>query len=249
MNKSGYLCLAFMVTVGSLSFFLQPEAAALSFALIALFSCTYFVFFLLRNNLHHGLMRSLLLSVLIVAIGFIPVLGWIVLIGFVIYNISKALDGLKSLIPDVLASLLIYSLLCARLVFDIRDPAAIVALASAYLVVAILYCRSLNGLTLQVALFKMSVMWLSIPFAALTVMSIISALGNLFRTVGSTFSRTVITPQVVSGYTRGGVQVDSYLRNVSTRVTIPVTHLAPGTGTFTAAALGEVAQKVKEEKA
>ncbi|MDO7928872.1 hypothetical protein Q6A51_18960 [Pseudomonas sp. KFB-139] len=249
MNQSGYLCLAFMLVVGCLSFFLQPEAAGVSFALIALFSCSYFVYFLIKNNLHHGIIRGLLLSVLIMALAVIPVIGWIVVIGFVIYNISKAVDGLKSLIPDVLTSVVIYGLLLARLAFDIRDPLAIAVLASAYLVAAIIYCRSLNGLTTRNALFKMSIMWLSIPFAALTVISIVSALGNLFRTISSTITRTVLTPQVVSAHMRGGIQIEEYTRTISTSVNETVTRVVPGVGgVVTTSMAGEVAQKVKDEK-
>ena len=249
MNKSAYLCLAFMIAVGGLSFFLQPEAALASIALIAVFSCGYFVFYLVRNNLHHGIIKGLLLSLLVMALAVIPVLGWIVLIGFVIYNISKALDGLKSLMPDVLASVVIYGLLFARLAFDIRDPLAIGGLAVAYLIAAIVYCRSLNGLSTEHALFKMSVMWLSMPFAALTIISIVSALGNLFRTVSSTITRTVISPQMVSAHMRGGVAIDAYTRNISSTVTSTVTNIAPGAGVITAGVTGEVAQRVKKENA
>lgn len=249
MNKSAYLCLAFMIAVGGLSFFLQPEAALASIALIAVFSCGYFVFYLVRNNLHHGIIKGLLLSLLVMALAVIPVLGWIVLIGFVIYNISKALDGLKSLMPDVLASVVIYGLLFARLAFDIRDPLAIGGLAVAYLSAAIVYCRSLNGLSTEHALFKMSVMWLSMPFAALTIISIVSALGNLFRTVSSTITRTVISPQMVSAHMRGGVAIDAYTRNISSTVTSTVTNIAPGAGVITAGVTGEVAQRVKKENA
>ncbi|MEN1831960.1 hypothetical protein AAIM60_03705 [Pseudomonas lijiangensis] len=249
MNQSGYLCLAFMIIVGCLSFFLQPEAAGVSFALIGLFSCGYFVYFLIKNNLHHGIIRGLLLSVLVMALAVIPVLGWIVVIGFVIYNISKAVDGLKSLIPDVLTSVVIYGLLFSRLAFDIRDPVAIAALAAAYLIASIVYCRSLSELPTPSALFKMSIMWLSIPFAALTVISIVSALGNLFRTISSTITYTVMRPQVVSAHMRGGMPIDSYTRNISTTVNQTVTRVVPGvSGVVTTSMAGEVAQKVKEEK-
>lgn len=248
MNKSGYLCLAFMIAVGGMSFFLQPEAALASLAMIALFSFGYFVFYLIRNNLHHGIIKSLLLSVLVLIIGFIPILGWIVVIGFVIYNISKALEGLKSLAPDVLASIVIYGLLCARLAFDIRNPMAIALLAGVYLIASVLYCRSLNGLSTEHALFKMSVMWLSIPFAALTIISIVSALGNLFRTVSSTITRTIVTPQMVSAHMRGGMPIDAYTRNISSSVTSTVTSIAPGAGVITAGVTGDLAQNVKKEK-
>ncbi|WP_122317468.1 hypothetical protein [Pseudomonas cichorii] len=249
MNQSGYLCLAFMIAVGCLSFFLQPEAVGVSFALIALFSGSYFVYFLIKNNLHHGIIRGLLLSVLILALAAIPILGWIIVIGFVIYNISKAVDGLKSLIPDVLSSAVIYILLCARVAFDIRDPLAIAVLAGIYLVAAVVYCRNLNGLSTENALFKMSIMWLSIPFAVLTIISIVSALGNLFRTISSTITYTVMRPQVVSAHMRGGIQIDEYTRNISNTVNATVTKVVPGVGgVVTTSMAGEVAQKVKDEK-
>lgn len=248
MNRSAYFCLAFMIAVGGMSFFLPPQTALASLAVIALFSFGYFVFYLIRNNLHHGIIKSLMLSVLVLAIGFIPVLGWIVVIGFVIYNISKALEGLKTLIPDVLASIVIYGLLCARLAFDIRDPMAIALIAGVYLIASILYCRSLNGLSTEHALFKMSVMWLSIPFAALTIISIVSALGNLFRTVSSTITRTIVSPQMVSAHMRGGVAIDAYTRNISSSVTSTVSNIAPGAGVITAGVTGDLAQNVKIEK-
>lgn len=248
MNKSGSLCLAFMLAVGVLGFCLPPAAVGLAFVLIVPFSCVYFVYFLISNNLHHGIIRGLLLSVLVLAIGFIPVLGWFVVIGFVIYNLSKAVEGLKSLLPDVLASLVIYGLLCARLIFDIHHPLAIVALAVAYLIAAILYCRILNQLPLRNALFKMSIMWLSIPFAVLTIISIVSALGNLFRTVSSTFSRTIITQQTVSAHMRGGVHIDEYTRGISSTVTQTVTRVTPGVGVITAGVTGEVSQTLKDKQ-
>jgi hypothetical protein len=95
----------------------------------------------------------------------------------------------------------------------------------------------------------MSVMWLSIPFAALTIISIVSALGNLFRTVSSTITRSVISPQMVSAHMRGGIPIDAYTRNITTSVTSTVTHLAPGAGVITAGVTGDLAQKVKTEKA
>ena len=247
MSKSAYLCLTFMIVVGALSFVLRPDAAVAAFAVIALFSCGYFVYFLIKNNLHHGILRGLLLSVLVLALAAIPVIGWIAIVAFVIYNIVKSLDGLKSLLPDVLASLVIYGLLSARLVFDIRDPIALSALAGFYLIAAVVYCRSLNGFSTQQALFKMSVMWLSIPFAVLTIVSLISALGTMFRTISSTVTRTVISPQLVSAHMRGGMQIDAYTRNISSTVTSTVTNVVPGAGVITAGVTGEVAQKVKKE--
>lgn len=248
MNKSGYLCLTLMLAVGGPSFFLPPEIAGASIASIALLSFVYFVYFLIKNDLHHDIIGGILLSFLVMALGVIPVIGWIIVIGFVIYNIGRALEGLKCLLPDVLASAVIYGLLIARFALNVRDPAVIAGLAGCYLVATIFYCRTLNGLATQNALFKMSVMWLSIPFAALTIISIVSALGNLFRTISSTVTRTVLTPQVVSAHIRAGMPIDAYTRNISTTVTSTVTQIAPGAGVVTAGVAGEVSQKVKKEK-
>lgn len=248
MSKSGYLCLVLMMSVGGPAFFLPPEIAGASIASIALLSFGYFVYFLIKNDLHHGIIGCILLSFLIMALGVIPVIGWIVIIGFVLYNISRALEGLRSLFPDVLASLVIYGILTARFALDIHDPIVLAALAGSYLVASVIYSRSLNELATQNALFKLSIMWLSIPFAVLTIISIFSALGNLFRTISTTITRTVVTPQMVSAHMRAGTAIDAYTRNISKTVTSTVTQVVPGAGVVTAGAAGELAQKVSEER-
>ena len=248
MSKSGYLCLVLMLSFGAPAFFLPPEIAGASILSIALLSFGYFVYFLIKNDLHHGIIGGILLSFLVMALGVIPFIGWIVIIGFVLYNIGRALEGLRSLFPDVLASLVIYGILTARFAFDIRDPMALAALAGCYLVASVIYSRSLNQLATQNALFKLSIMWLSIPFAALTIISIVSALGNLFRTISTTVTRTVVTPQMVSAHMRAGTAVDAYTRNISKTVTSTVTQVVPGAGVVTAGVAGELAQKVSQEK-
>ncbi|MBF8733130.1 hypothetical protein IRZ59_22115 [Pseudomonas guariconensis] len=248
MQKSGYLCLAFMIAVGFPSFFLDREMMTASLLAIAAFSFGYFVFYLIRHKLYHGMLQGILLSLLVIAFSFVPVLGWIVLIGFVLYNIAKALEGLKVLVPDVLVSALIYGLLTARVAFDVRDLLAISVLAMIYLCVCVQYCRRLQGLGTELALFKMSIMWLSIPFVVLTIVSIVSALGNLFRTVSSTFTRTILTPQTVSAHMRAGVQVAEYTRHVQSSVTQTVTQVLPGAGATIAGASGGLAGDVKQAK-
>ena len=248
MNGSGYQCLILMIIVGCPAFFLPPEVAGASIGLIALFSFSYFVYFLIKNDLHHNLIRGIALSLLVMALGVIPFVGWILIIGFVIYNIGRALEGLKSLLPDILASSAIYGILLARFVLDVHDPLAIAGLITTYLVASFFYSRTLDGLATPNAFFKMSIMWLSIPFAALTIISIVSALGNLFRTISTTITQTVVTPQVVSAHMRGGVTIDAYTRNISKTVIRTVTEVAPGAGVVTAGVTGEVAQKVSEEK-
>lgn len=237
-----------MLSFGVPAFFLPPEIAGASILSIALLSFGYFVYFLIKNDLHHGIIGGILLSFFVMALGVIPFIGWIVIICFVLYNIGRALEGLRSLFPDVLASLVIYGILTARFAFDIRDLMALATLAGCYLVASVIYSRSLNQLATQNALFKLSIMWLSIPFAALTIISIVSALGNLFRTISTTVTRTVVTPQMVSAHMRAGTAVDAYTRNISKTVTSTVTQVVPGAGVVTAGVAGELAQKVSQEK-
>ncbi|WP_024764872.1 hypothetical protein [Pseudomonas nitroreducens] len=90
MNKSGYLCLTLMLAVGGPSFFLPPEISGAAIASIALLSFVYFVYFLIKNDLHHNIIGGILLSFLVMALGVIPVIGWIIVLGFVIYNIGRA---------------------------------------------------------------------------------------------------------------------------------------------------------------
>lgn len=248
MTKSSIQIFAFMLLVGGINFLMPREAASISAAIIALFSGAFFIFYLVKNKLHHDVLRGLLLSVAVMAVALIPILGFVIIIGFLIYNMSRAIDGLKCLLPDVIASLILYGLLFSRVLFDVQTPTVIVSLGLMYVVAAAVYCRRLTGLSSEHAFFRMSVMWLSVPFAILTVMSIISALGNLFRTVGSSISRTIITPQTVAGHMRGALKIDAYSRNVTSTITTTVTQTVPGVVTLTATAAADIAQKVKSEK-
>lgn len=245
-TKTESLNLGLMMVAGGLGFFLPRGDAWLSLLVIALCSAGCFVTFIVKNGLHREILRGLMLALVVMAVGFIPVIGWIVIIGFALYNIVRAVDGLKSLVPDVLTSLVIYGLLYSRLIFDIRDPIAIGALVVAYVVVAAWYCRTLAELPADLALFKLSIMWLSIPFVFLTIVSLVSALGNLFRTLSSTVSRTVLSPQLVSGHMRGGIEIGAYTRNVTTTVTQTVTAVAPSAGVVVAGATGGFAETVKK---
>lgn len=237
-----------MSAVGGLNFLLPPKDFLLSLTLVALLSFGYFVFFLVRNNLHQDIIRSVLVSMLIFVIGFIPIFGPIVVLGFVIYNISRAVDGLKSLIPDILTSIFVYGLLAARVVFDAHDDLYVMVLAGVYFLTVIAYCRTLDGLPTEQALFKMSVMWLSVPLAAMIIMSILSALGRIFRVFNTTVTSTRVLPQNVSAHMRGGVQIDAYTRNVTSTVTSNVIQVAPGSGVVAASVTGEVSKKMKEEQ-
>lgn len=248
MTKSSIQILAFMFLVGGINFLLPREASAVSFAIIGLVSAVVFIGYLVKHKLHHDVLRGLFLSVVVMALALIPILGFLVIIGFLIYNMRRAIDGLKSLLPEVIASLVLYALLFSRIIFDVHTPAVIASLGVAYVIAAAVYCRRLAGLSSEQAFFRMSVMWLSVPFFILTVMSIVSALGNLFRTIGSSISRTIITPQTVSGHMRGALKIDAYSRNVTSTITTTVTQTVPGVGTLTATAAGDIAQKVKTEK-
>ncbi len=237
-----------MAIAGGLGFLLPRDDAWLSLVIIALGSGACFITFIFRNGLHKDILAGLLLTLGVMAIGFIPVIGWIVVVCFVLYNIARTLDGLKSLIPDVLVSAVIYGLMYSRLIFNITDPIAIGLLFTVYLLVSARYCRSMAALPSELALFKMSVMWLSIPLVVLTIVSLVSALGNLFRSVSSSVTRTVLSPQVVAGHMRNGIEISSYTRTISSTVTESVTKLAPSAGVIAAGVAGETAQALKKEQ-
>lgn len=245
MTNSGTLTFAIMMLFGAISFLTPPDGAVLSIGLACLFSFAYFVYYIIYRDLHHDIIGGVLLAFLVMALVAIPVVGWLILLAFVFYNIAKALEGLKALTPDIITSAGIYGLLCAHSFLDIKETAALIALAALYTVAAFAYCRQLNRLPLREALFKLSVMWLAIPFAVLMVISIFSSLANLFKAVGSTITRTVITPQTVSAHLRGGVEVAAYTRNIASTVTTAATTFVPGSGALTSAVTKEVAKAAK----
>ncbi|KAA9001177.1 hypothetical protein FJU30_07995 [Affinibrenneria salicis] len=246
MNNPGYICLPFMLLVGAMSFLLAPPSALIFPALAVLFSCGYFIYFIVRKGLHRDVFKALLFSLAIVLIAFIPIVGWLILIAFAIYNITQSLVGLKSLLQDIVTSALFYALLFARFIFDISSPLVITLLAIGWLALSVIYCRRLNTLPLREALFKISVMWLSIPLAALTLVSIMSSLSSLFRITSSTLSRSVINSQSVAGHIRAGGYINPYTREVTRTVSETVTRVTPGAGAVTSAVTKEVAQTVRQ---
>ncbi|NIE78111.1 hypothetical protein F3J45_27160 [Pantoea sp. Ap-967] len=245
MTTSGTLTFAIMMLLGAISFLMPPDGAVLAVGLACLFSFAYFVYYIIYRDLHHDIIGGVLLALLVMALVAIPVIGWLILLAFVFYNIAKALEGLKALTPDIITSFGIYGLLCAHSFLNVKDAAAVIAFAAVYTVAALAYCRQLNRLPLREALFKLSVMWLAIPFAVLMVISIFSSLANLFKAVSSTITRTVITPQTVSAHVRSGVEVAAYTRNVTSTVTSTVTNYVPGSGAVTSAVAKEVARAAK----
>lgn len=248
MNDSGKICLALMTVIGAITFLLPSGAAMLSVSLAGLFSFGYFIYYIIYRDLHHDIIGSIMLAFLVMALVAIPVIGWLVLLAFVIYNISKALEGLKSLLPDVVTSGIIYMLLGATVAVDGKHAWVLVVLAVLYMTAAVFYCLQLSRLPTREALFKMSIMWLSIPFAALMIISIFSSLANLFKAVSSTITRSVLTPQTVSAHMRAGVQVGEYTRNITSTVSSTVTQISPGSGAITSAITKEVAQHMTPPK-
>jgi hypothetical protein len=248
MNKSGKICLAFMTFIGAITFLLPAGAALLSVTLAGLFSFGYFIYYIIYRDLHHDIIGSIVLAFLVMALVAIPIVGWLILLAFVFYNIAKALEGLKSLLPDVVTSGIIYMLLGASTALNSKDTGVLILLAVLYMAVTVFYCRQLSQLPTREALFKMSIMWLSIPFAALMIISIVSSLANLFKAISSTISRSVLTPQTVSAHMRAGVPVGEYTRNITSTVSSTVTHITPGSGALTSAVTKEIAQKITPPK-
>jgi hypothetical protein len=254
MNQRGYLYLSLMVAVGILSFSLPAETAMFPLLIVWPVGLGYFIYYIFHKDLHHGIFKALLLSFAILALAFVPVVGWLILLGFVIYNLKRTLGSLKNLWPDLKLSLIFYGVFLCRTILEIEvdDLAPFAALATIYLLAAVIYCRKLQMLPYREGLLKLSLMWLALPFIVLLIISIVSALGNLFKTVTGTVTRTILTPQTVSAHMRGGVEISAYTRNISSTVTQITTSTAPNTAVIGASVVasgvtGEVAESAQKK--
>ncbi|WP_369989568.1 hypothetical protein [Pseudomonas xanthosomatis] len=245
MNYSAILTFLVMACLG-LPALLWPAGLGLplSLLMIGVTSLACFVHYIIHHRLYEEMLGSVALGFVVILIGFIPFIGWLVLIGFILYNISKALEGLQALLPHALVGALFYGMLLGRQALPVHDDGATFTLAAVYLAGCGIFARTVRELPLRDALFRMSVVWLAIPFCVLTVISIMASLANIFRTVGSTITRTVMVPQNVSAHIRSGIQVEGYTRSVSTTVTEQVTRVVPGTGAVSAAVANQTAKSL-----
>lgn len=231
MRNTGFVILLPLWAIG-LSVFLGPAFSAILVVTFAFFaSAAFFVYYLIHRDVHLEILAKIALGLLVLLVGLIPVVGWLVVMTFVIYNLVRSSQGLIALLPDMIMSLIIYSLLLARVVVGGQaTEGAVPALAGLYALVTFLYAFYMRRLPVREALFKVSVMWLAIPLAAITIATIVSSLSSLIRSVTSVVHHPVQVTQSVGAHTRAGVEVNSYTRDVVRMTTTLVTSYSPGAG-------------------
>jgi len=200
--------------LGGMAFLLHKEAAALIMP-IAAFSILFFIYYIISEDLWQEILGNVLLGFVFLLLAAVPVIGWILFAGWVIYNISKAIDGIKSIFPDAIFSIFLYLLLFSENLFSIDEDLMWLPL-SVYAVSTAIYSVSISNSSLKDAVFRISTMWLSCLFIVLMISSIFASLRSLFSFSSSRVMGSVRTTQNVSGYTRAdGTFVDGYTRGVS----------------------------------
>lgn len=240
MSNAGSACSTILGALLVSTLWIDDWPLAYTMLLSIAVALVYFIYYLISTGAHLSIFKGLIFSVIVLSIcAFTPV-GWIIIIGFILYNISKSVNGIKNLLPEAIYSaILLASLYGMSKDSHLGDSIQLAAIA-VYGLTALNYCRRISklGLNTRDALFRLSSMWLSIPLLLLLVVSIFSSIRNMFNFSTLTTSNVVRTPQQVSAHTRviGGQAVDvaEYTRHVSSTVTQVQTQILPGTGAISA---------------
>lgn len=248
-SSSSQGCLGLFAILGGLNFFYVDWYVLFTYSVLIIFSFFYFVYYIFSSGEYQKILGSMLLAVIVMGLALIPIIGWIILILFILYNITKAIDGIKNLFPEACYSLVFYFLLGSKELFDLNLGGSIVAFVL-YLTITIIYFNRLSkfGLDTKTTMFRISIMLLSIPLLIMLVISIMSALRNIFSVSVSSRNVTIKTPQYVSGYTRSsGVDVSEYTRYVSTNVTQNVMNLSAGSGAVSSAMVKSFSESLNKQ--
>lgn len=240
MNEAGTTCAMFLGALLFATLWMDHWSVAYTLILSVAAALLYFVYYLVSTGAHLNMIRGLIFSVIVLSICAVTPVGWIIIIGFILYNISKSVDGIKSLLPEAIYSvILLGSLYGMSKDSHLGDGIQIAAIAI-YAITALNYCRKISklGLDTKDALFRLASMWLSIPLLLLLLASIFSSIRNMFNFSTLTTSNVVKTPQQVSAHTRviagQAVDVAEYTRHVSSTVTQVQTQILPGSGAISA---------------
>lgn len=257
MNSGAKFCYTFMLGLGVLNFFIPSWNMGLSILLPCGFSLIYFIYYIIHKEIYKDIFSNILVALFIMALGVIPILGIIIIATWVIYNISQSIDGIKSLLPELGFSLILYILLGIRYTDHNYSFIFNSLIFLIYSGVTHIYCLRISKMTddSRDTIFKMSIMWLSFPIIVLLIGSIFASIRSIFQIRLSSFQTTIQTPQQVSGYIRGGTFVEGYTRNITQTVTQTSAQLLPSSGSLTAAmtrsmteTLDSVEDKEKLEK-
>lgn len=252
-NESKNICFYIMLLIGAPSF-IVPELSFFTLPIIMFSSVAYFIYFLISEGHASEIVWGILKGFLIIIVAsIIPFIGPIILIGWIIYNIAKAVDSIKSLFPEAIFSIILYACLAYPLIdllasrYEINYIPRIIA-GLIYVVVAFNYNNRLKkqASSTKDQLFKLSLMWISAPLIAILIITIVSAVRSAFRTVISTTTSPIRVTQNVSGYVRGDTIVSNYTREVSRTITTTTTSILPGAGAVTASFAGNLTPKQQD---
>lgn len=248
-SSSSHGPLGLLAILGGINFFYADWNVLYTYSVLIIFSFFYFIYYIFASGEYQKILGNMLFAVLVMCLAIIPIIGWIILILFILYNISKAIDGIKNLFPEACYSLAIYFLLGSKELLDLSIIGSIVAFII-YLSITATYFSRLSKFDLDTrgVLFRVSIMFLSIPLLIMLVISIMSALRNMFSFRVASQQISIKTPQHVSGYTRvSGVEVAGYTRQISTNVTQNVVTASAGSGAVTSTMTRAIAESLNEQ--
>lgn len=245
-NAGSGLCFLLLLAVWAGVFFI-PEAIFLVVPGMIGFALLFFIYYLASEGHLAGILGGIVVSVILMAIAAaIPVIGWIILICWILYNIARAFESIKNLLPDALLSAALYASLLIPVIYQFNHYDTSNALLTAGC--GIVYFFAAAGAIARISersdtpkhsLFLFSVMLLSVPMIVLLFASIVASLRTAFQT--SLVKTTAKLPQSVSGYTTArGTVVADYTRNVTQ--TVVTSTIVPGGGAVGASLTGSLAE-------
>lgn len=245
-NAGPGLCFLLLLAVWAGVFFI-PEAIFLVVPGMIGFALLFFIYYLASEGHLASILGGIVVSVILMAIAAaIPVIGWIILICWILYNIARAFKSIQNLLPDALLSVALYASLFIPVIYqldhyDNSNTWLTIGCGIVYFIAAVGCTARISDRsdTPKHSLFLFSVMLLSVPMIVLLFASIAASLRAAFQT--SLVKTTAKLPQSVSGYTTArGTVVADYTRNVTQ--TVVSSTLVPGGGAIGASLTGSLAE-------
>lgn len=245
-NTGPGLCFLVLLVVWAGVFFI-PEAVFLVVPGMIGFSLLFFIYYLASEGHLAGILGGIVASVILMAIAAaIPVIGWIILICWILYNIARAFESIQNLLPDALLSAALYASLLIPVIYQFNhygDSNMLLKIGCGivyfFVAAACIGRISERSDTPKHSLFLFSITLLSVPMIVLLLVSIVASLRAAFQT--SLVKTTAKLPQSVSGYTTArGTVVADYTRNVTQ--TVVNSTIVPGSGAVGASLTGSLAE-------
>ncbi len=239
-TKGGGLCFLLLITVGVAAIQTSRDLTPVIATILAS-SFLYFVYYLIHTEQHIEIIGGIILSIILMGVAaVIPFIGPILLVLWILYNIGMSIQGIKNLLPDATWSLFLWSSLIMPSVHGYESY--YMFWYGSYFVLAFCYSGWLTNqnFDIRTSLFKMSVMWMSIPIIALLIVSIISSLRSAFNVKTVMRSSVIKTPQQVSTHFRGDTLVQAYSRQIDQTVMTATKSVLPGSGAITSAIANSV---------